>query len=550
MSNASANSKQSSWSVRYLSCRSFLQVISIRPHSSHAPLSILFRVLLDRETTLLVSLLQRFQCVVAGLRPTPAAWEQLEHNTALLAATPAAADSLRAVSPGNAVNSRSSLDQTRLSAAALLASPIRSPGNAIASAAAAAAASAAQHELVAATPAALQALAPTSKQASPLEAVAGHSPQAVQRQQQAEEPDLFLASTPRLSSSLLAETPLQAVLPDPAAAHAPEDASRPAALQSGTPPSASLQRVSLGPQNTASQGASGAEHSSLRRLLSISSSLADLNLSAFTPAQQAEPAAAAASTVGANAAGPAAETHTTCRSNSDDPPLLLMASPSPSQKDKPAAIQGGRVDSSDTGESCLGANTTAASQHAELKQLVQEMQHMWVAATPDPIQASCKAEASTRQQQRQLAAKADTATQQRKRGTQAAAHNAAAEEELQQQQQEQQQMLAEQHYQAWLQKQAEAAAATELQHLELAATAAGQLTPLQQMLQGCSQSVSMRHMIMHRCCSCSCWHGLQDVDPFWSGCCLQPHWELAPPCLAWVIAQQACTSSAVQCGVC
>lgn len=424
--------------------------------------------------------------MVAGLRPTPAAWEQLEHKTALLAATPAAADSLRAVSPGSAVNSCSSLDQTRVSAAALLASPIRSPG--IATAAAAAAAP--QHELVAVTPAALQALAPTQKQASPLEAVGGHSPQTVQQQQQqAEEPDLLLASTPCLSSSLLAETPLQAVLPDAAAAHAREDAARPAALQSETPLAAALQRVSLEPQYTASQGVSGAEPSSLRRLPSISSSLADLSLSAVTLAQQVQSAAAAASTVDANAAGPAAEARVPCHSSSDRPPLLLLASPSPSQKDKPAANQGGRVGSSDGCESCLGANTPAASQHAELKQLVQEMQHMWMAATPDPIQASCKALASTRQQQL-LEAKADTAAQQRKSDVQAAVQGSADEEESRQQQE--QQMLAEQHYQAWLQKQAEAAAATELQHLELAATAAGQLTPLQQMLQACGQSVSTR----------------------------------------------------------
>jgi hypothetical protein len=63
--------------------------------------------------------------------------------------------------------------------------------------------------------------------------------------------------------------------------------------------------------------------------------------------------------------------------------------------------------------------------------------------------------------------------------------------ELQRQVQEQA-GLAEQHYQAWLQRQAqeaEEAAAAELHALELEASADAALTPLQQMLKACGQQV-------------------------------------------------------------
>jgi hypothetical protein len=53
--------------------------------------------------------------------------------------------------------------------------------------------------------------------------------------------------------------------------------------------------------------------------------------------------------------------------------------------------------------------------------------------------------------------------------------------------------LAEQHYQAWLQQQAQEAAAAELQALELEASADAALTPLQQMLKACGQQVRRSH---------------------------------------------------------
>lgn len=78
--------------------------------------------------------------------------------------------------------------------------------------------------------------------------------------------------------------------------------------------------------------------------------------------------------------------------------------------------------------------------------------------------------------------------QQRAAATAAAADAAADEAEVQRQAQEQQR-LAEAHFEAWAAQQATTAAQQQLQQLELAASAAQALTPLQQMLQACGQPV-------------------------------------------------------------
>ena len=174
----------------------------------------------------------------------------------------------------------------------------------------------------------------------------------------------------------------------------------------------------------------------------------------------------------------------------------------------------------------LVSSTPAAAQQADMQQLMQQMQDMLLAATTPAVQSSQPLPAQQQQQDEEqglqgaggTAAAADArkpaGKQQRsqkqkqpkqkpERKKQASSAAAAApcilpapgddvgSGELQRQVQEQA-GLAEQHYQAWLQRQAqeaEEAAAAELQALELEASADAALTPLQQMLKACGQQV-------------------------------------------------------------